>query len=88
MAGNVRIDTFGLQPNSQVMAANPGWNLDPMSVFRYGLAYPWHLERVNVGRVGGGTAALSPSQLADGCDVKSNWLGLIKDSELYSWDLN
>ena len=80
-------DTFRLPPGARVYAASQGWVLrNPLSALRYGLAWPWHDGRVNIARVSGGTVSVTPMGLAEGCDVKERWAGLIKDSERYVWN--
>lgn len=82
-------DTFNLPPTAFVYAPNPGWLVsNSLSSFRYGLAWPWHDGKVNVGYMGMGTKSLPISTLSLGCDVRDNWTGRIKDTNNYSWDSN
>lgn len=83
------VDSFGVGTNHQVFTASKGWRVnDPISALRYGFAYPWHFNRLSIVRLAGGAKTITTSQLAAGCDVKLNWLGLIKDRGAYGWDLN
>jgi prepilin-type N-terminal cleavage/methylation domain-containing protein len=86
--GTTLIDTFGIG-NAQAYAPNSGWLVsNPNSPFRFGLAYPWHIERMNVGRVSGGTVSIRAERLSEGCDARNNWTGMILDSGKYGWDHN
>lgn len=81
------VDTFRLPPGARVFAASEGWVLkNPISELRYGFAWPWHDGRVNIARVSGGTVSLNPMQLAEGCDLRESWGGLIRDSDRYVWN--
>jgi prepilin-type N-terminal cleavage/methylation domain-containing protein len=80
-------DSFDLPPNTRVLAASQGWDLaNPLNAFRYGLAWPWHDGRMNIGRVGGGSVSVTPKMLSIGCDARSFWTGFIEDWSKYYWD--
>lgn len=55
----------------------------------FGGAWPWHRrERMMVTFVDGHAKALTPRQLAQGCDLRPVCSGLITDPERYLWDLD
>ncbi|MCL4284615.1 MAG: type II secretion system GspH family protein [Fimbriimonadaceae bacterium] len=82
------IDSFGLPPGTQVMAASRGWKpQDPTSPYQFGLAWPWHSDRLSIVRLGGAATVVTTTGLSAGCDVKAGWAGFIKDSNQYGWDL-
>lgn len=85
--GNGLRDTFSVPNNATVFAPSQGWQVtDPNSPFRYGLAWPWHAGRLNVGLLGGGAQNISVNMLGTGCEVKNQWTGVIKDVGSYPWD--
>jgi prepilin-type N-terminal cleavage/methylation domain-containing protein len=87
------LDSFTAQANATVYAPIEGWRAQAASSYsfevipRYGNAYPWHRDRMNVARVDGGVSSFSPRQLGNGCDVKEAWKGRIDDPALYMWDV-
>lgn len=86
--GGQRVDTFGFS-GAGVLTPRRGWSPeDPLSKFRYGLAWPWHDTRMNIGRAMGGSKSYAITQLSEGCDVKSDWAGYISDPSKYTWDVN
>lgn len=85
--GATRRDTFG-ESGNPVYAPVRGWDPDPKSPLRYGLAWAYHLDRTNTVRVGGSVRSLTMNQLASGCDVKASWDGLIRNPSNYDWDMD
>lgn len=84
----IRYDTFGFN-GASVFTPRRGWlPQDPLSKFQYGLAWPWHNERMNIGRAMGGSKSLAVKQLSEGCEVRSDWAGYINDTSKYTWDVN
>lgn len=84
---NGNVDSFFVPASAELFVPNPGWVLtDPLSRFRYGLAWAWHEPKMNVAWISGGAKSVSTSFLTSGCDVKDNWGGYIKDSSAYTWD--
>jgi hypothetical protein len=80
-------DTFNIPPTAQVYAPYRGWHVSqPLSSFRYGLAWPWHDGRLNVFLVSGGAKSVTSGHLTEGCDVRDEWGGFIRDTSNYSWD--
>jgi len=64
-----------------------GWQPgDADSPMRYGGAWPFHMERINIARLDGGVNSVSPAQYSVGCDVEPNWDGFITDSGAYIWN--
>ncbi len=83
-----RVDTFGVS-GAGVYTPRRGWSPnDPLSKFVYGMAWPWHDKRMNMGRAMGGSKSVVVPQLSEGCDVKSDWAGYISDPSKYTWDVN
>lgn len=81
-------DTFNLN-SATIYSPNQGWIVsNANSSFRYGLAWPWHTEKLNVARVNGSVSSISVTLLSDGCDVRDNWSGLVIDMSKYPWDGN
>ncbi|MBX3118254.1 MAG: prepilin-type N-terminal cleavage/methylation domain-containing protein [Fimbriimonadaceae bacterium] len=88
MRSGQRIDTFGFA-GAGVLTPRKGWSpQDPLSKFRYGLAWPWHDKRMNIGRAMGGSKSVAITQLSEGCDVRPEWAGFINDASKYTWDVN
>jgi len=86
--GPSRRDTFG-ESGNPVFSPTKGWSsTSPQSFARYGLAWPYHLDRANTVRVGGSIKSLTMKQLSMGCDVKESWGGLIANIGIYAWDLD
>ncbi len=80
-------DTFAVG-GQLVYAPVKGWEVDNVnSGHLYGNAWPWHNGRVNVARVDGSVKALPITKLAEGCDVRDDWRGLIDVPGDYMWDL-
>lgn len=89
MVGQKKVDSFDVPLGARIFAANEGWTVSTKdSPFRYGLAWPWHLGKMNVARVNGSTVSISPLALSAGCDVRDDWGGFIKSPGEYAWDLN
>jgi len=86
--GATRRDTFG-ESGNPVFSPTKGWSsVNPQSFARYGLAWPYHLDRTNTVRVGGSVKSMTMKQLSIGCDVRESWGGLIANLSLYTWDLD
>lgn len=60
---------------------------DPRFVGRYGWAWPWHSDQVNIAFTDGHVKTMPVNALAAGCEVKDAWGGAILDSRKYLWDL-
>jgi type II secretory pathway pseudopilin PulG len=88
-----RADTFQAQVGqhfSEIYASGGthGWRLDRLDdPLVYGGAWPWHNGRINIVRTDGSAKSVTPDGLQVGCDVLPEWDGLIKQPELYMWDL-
>jgi prepilin-type N-terminal cleavage/methylation domain-containing protein len=87
-SGSGVIDTFGFDVNVPVKTFNMpmGWDLNPLSPFRYGAAYPWHTQKINIIRVDGNASSVAPDRLAEGCNLLPNWSGVIEDRSRYAWN--
>lgn len=86
--GIARRDTFG-ESGNPVFSPTKGWSsVNSNSFARYGLAWPYHLDRTNTVRVGGSIKPMTMKQLSMGCDVKESWAGLIGNIATYAWDLD
>lgn len=84
-----RVDTFLVDTRSEIYTPAYGWKVNtPLSGQRFGGAWPWHRERMNVARVDGSAKSFAPSQLGLGCRVEKDWEGAITSSDSYGWDLN
>lgn len=80
-------DTFNIPLNAQLYAPFMGWKVsDPLSTYRFGMAWPWHTGRLNVSSASGTVRTIAPTALTNGCDVKDNWSGFIRDTARYEWD--
>ena len=85
--GTTRRDTFR-ESGNPVFAPIQGWDSNPKSELRYGMAWAYHLDRTNTVRVGGSIRPLTMKQLASGCDVRESWNGLIRNMAAYDWDMD
>lgn len=54
---------------------------------RYGGAWAWHQNRVNVVRLDSSARSVPMTSLTAGCDAQARWNGRITDPDAYSWDL-
>lgn len=87
-SGPQLIDTFteAQAGGSDVYTTADGWEVqDDTSAVVYGGVWPWHLGRVNVAMVDGSVHSMSTDDLSKGCDVQSNWQGLIQNLQIYPW---
>jgi hypothetical protein len=87
---SLKIDSFFQQAavnSPEVLTANPGWTGQPDTTFVYGGAWPWHTGRMTTVTLAGNAQALTPDQLGAGCEVKTNWTGLISDGSKYLWHI-
>ncbi|MFZ4508916.1 MAG: type II secretion system protein [Fimbriimonas sp.] len=79
------LDRFG--DGTKIFTTNRGWDpSDISSQYQFGGAWPWHEGRMTVARVDGSVVSLTPTQLAQGCDVRPEWSGRIESSAAYLWD--
>ena len=83
-----RRDTFSIGAGSTLYTPSEGWEGNKESTFVYGLAWPWHLGKVNIIRMDGSAKSLPIESLTAGCDARERWLGSINDSGRYMWDLD
>jgi prepilin-type N-terminal cleavage/methylation domain-containing protein len=84
--GTVMTDTFNLN-SATIFSPSQGWVVsNSNSTFRYGLAWPWHLEKLNVARLNGSAVSMPVERLGEGCDVRDHWSGLVVDFSKYPWD--
>ncbi len=89
MRNGQRFDTFSIGVGSSIYTPNSiGWESDKDSPYLYGSAWPWHFNRMNLVRIDGSAISVGAEALSAGCDVRENWQGAIRDSNLYIWDLN
>lgn len=58
-----------------------------MSSIVYGHVWPWHNDNVNTIFVDTHVKSMRIPAIAEGCDVKDAWGGIIRDREAYLWDL-
>jgi prepilin-type N-terminal cleavage/methylation domain-containing protein/prepilin-type processing-associated H-X9-DG protein len=87
-ANGSTVDSFSDSGRPVMVYSNSlGWSSKKTSPSVYGNAWPWHSNRMNVLRVDGSLAALTPSVLAGGCDAQAGWTGNISDQSSYLWDL-
>lgn len=85
----VKEDTFFLSKGTQVYTPAIGWAVENKeSRYVYGSAWPWHEGRVNLARVDGSVRSVSAEELSAGCDVQEKWQGVIRNPDLYIWDLD
>ena len=82
------VDSFLIGQGSALYAPTAGWEKDKDSPYLYGSAWPWHTGRMNIVRIDGSATSIPAGALSAGCDVRENWMGSIRDSSLYMWDLN
>lgn len=88
---NRRYDTFRVEGNGDVYTPNKywGWKYGSAGTAdRYGFTWPWHQGRMNVIRLDGSVRAMTPRQLAFGCQLRDRWGGYVENSADYIWDLN
>jgi hypothetical protein len=88
-ANGVWLDSFtGFASGSvEVYTTSEGWNIgDEASALQYGGAWPWHAGHMNVAQADGSVVSRSPGQLAQGCDLRPEWPGRIRDNGEYMWD--
>lgn len=87
LANNRLIDTFNIPLNAEIYTPHRGWKVtDPLSTYRFGMAWPWHMEKLNASVASGTVKSISPNVLTAGCDVRDFWNGYIKDTGRYEWD--
>lgn len=83
-------DTFNF-PNGTIMYFGfkpEGWAPEDSKMWQiYGGAWPWHRGKFNVMYADIRVKNVTVGALTQGCDFKPYWEGLIKDSELYPWDI-
>ncbi len=63
------------------------WVQTANKFFEAGGLWPWHGDRVTVTMVGGNIKLMSLPQTAQGCNVRTDWNGLISDPTRYIWDI-
>jgi len=83
-------DSFAGDPAVKGVFTNyvDGWEYnDVASPLRYGGTWPWHTGKMTTVTPNGSAHTVNPKQLADGCDVQSDWGGDITDPQKYEWDL-
>jgi prepilin-type processing-associated H-X9-DG protein len=86
-----RTDTFHLPAGTEYFFGfNPeGWQpQSAQSGLVYGGAWPWHRKRFNLLYADGRAATVQLTDLVKGCNVDRDWLGLIRSSSDYPWDLD
>jgi hypothetical protein len=86
--GGQRLDSFAIGSGSTLYTPNEGWDADKDSTFVYGLAWPWHMGKVNIIRLDGSAKSIPADALTGGCSVRDRWGGSIDDSSRYMWDLD
>lgn len=75
-------DTFANE--GTVFAPEQGWM---PGLKRFGGAWAWHQNRVNVVRLDSSAKSVPMTSLTAGCDLQARWSGNITDPDTYSWDL-
>jgi prepilin-type processing-associated H-X9-DG protein len=84
-------DTFaplsGL-PMQAVEVQVEGWSVRRSDPLEFGGVWPWHSGSANVVMLDGSVRSMTPQALGEGCDVKPQWQGLIRDPAAYVWDLH
>jgi prepilin-type N-terminal cleavage/methylation domain-containing protein len=83
-----RHDSFSIGVGSFMYSPTQGWDSDKDSPYVYGSAWPWHAGKMNLVRLDGSAVSIPAAVLSRGCDVRDNWLGTIRDSNQYIWDLD
>ncbi|MBL8086607.1 MAG: type II secretion system protein [Chthonomonas sp.] len=68
----------------EVIGWNPGQSPSEDS---YGGAWPWHSGMLTTAFADGHVQKLRPAALENGCEVRKNWMGSIRNSSLYLYDL-
>lgn len=83
------LDSFTSRPSTEagsVFTTSVGWEMHDLSSQRYGGAWPWHEQRMNVARTDGSVKSSPLASLIAGCDAQANWQGQITDRGNYIWD--
>jgi len=63
------------------------WVQTATKFFEAGGLWPWHSDRVTVTMAGGNIKLMTLRQTVQGCQVKTDWTGLITDPTRYIWDI-
>lgn len=85
-----RVDSFTMTiaSTSEVFTTSEGWDLaESRNPAIYGGVWARHNGRATVAMADGSTVAQTVNQLAEGCDLKDRWQGVIRDEEAYRWDI-
>jgi prepilin-type N-terminal cleavage/methylation domain-containing protein len=82
------VDTFPAGGSDRLFIGQDRWSRMRRQGISYGGVYPWHNGRVNVANADGSATSKTLIQMTAGCDVQSEWGGLIFSEEDYAWDLN
>lgn len=87
MQAGIRFDTFPVSvAGIPVMAPRQGWETNPKSGLRYGGAWPWHTNRLNVSYVDGSSKSMPVDALSAGCRRGTGWDTSFADTATYLWD--
>ena len=85
-----RTDSFGLNTynNDRIYTAAKVWDdSGQIKRTRTGGLWAWHTGRLTAVLGDGSVKAIPIEKIADGCDVRQRWGGLINDVNRYMWDL-
>lgn len=82
--GPLTVDTFAAE--GEAWSPDSGWS-GARGSLPYGGAWPWHNGRVNVVRTDSSALPMTIRMLTAGCDALPNWMGRIRNSDEYLWDL-
>jgi prepilin-type N-terminal cleavage/methylation domain-containing protein len=82
-------DSFGFEgtPNEQFFTGGREWGSGTASGLPGGGLYPWFESNITTVYADGRMARVPIARLTQGCEVRSDWQGLILDSQRYLWDI-
>lgn len=83
-------DSFGLGSynNDRIFTAARAWDDSrPPKRTKFGGLWPWHNGSLTTIMGDGSAKAMSVERVTEGCDVRPNWGGMIRDSVSYLWGI-